>query len=586
MCGIAGFMTVDGTAPSDAVVDAFARALAHRGPDGHGTFREKNVALVQTRLSIIDLETGQQPLYDDQGNVLSANGEIYNFVELRAALPDMAMKTNSDCEPPLHLYARKGVAFLDELRGMFAISIYDRERDRLVLSRDPFGIKPLYYAETPRGFAFASEPQALIASGIVKPEVNERARNSFLQLQFSTGRHTVFEGIKRVLPGETLIVERGLVVDHIMKIALPPGGPRAIDEDQATRQMEKALIDSVKVHQRSDVPYGLFLSGGIDSSALLSLMAELNDMPIKAYTAGFSGTDVPDERKHARMLAKKVGADHTEVEFDETDFLTLLPKVAEAIDDPVADYAVLPTYKLAREAAKEVKVVLSGEGADELLGGYGRYRSYRRPWPLRKTLRGSGTFDGLGVFKHEMGKEWHKGIENAERYLKNFKFTRLQRAQGVDLIDWLPHDLLIKLDRCLMANGVEGRTPFLDPVVADAVFYLPDGLKIQNKMGKSILRHWLNRRLPEAQPFSKKRGFKVPVGHWIAAHGTKLGPMVAAQPGVAAVCDKDAVKRLFTTEGKEEGFAAWTLLFYALWHQRHILELKTDGDVFDALSLT
>jgi len=334
------------------------------------------------------------------------------------------------------------------------------------------------------------------------------------------------------------------------------------------------------------VPYGLFLSGGIDSSALLSLMAELNDNPIKAYTAGFSGTDVPDERQHARMLAKKVGADHTEVEFDESDFLTLLPKVAEAIDDPVADYAVLPTYKLAREARKEVKVVLSGEGADELLGGYGRYRSYCRPWPLRKQIRGTGTFDGLGIFKQEIGKDWHKGIDIAERYLKKFDFTRLQRAQGIDLIDWLPHDLLIKLDRCLMANGVEGRTPFLDPQVAEAVFYLPDSLKIQNKLGKSILRHWLNRRLPEAQPFSKKRGFKVPVGHWIANHGAKLGPMVADQPGVAAFGDRDAVIKLFKTEGKEEGFAAWTLLFYALWHQRHILELKTDGDVFDALSLT
>jgi len=586
MCGIAGFMTVDGTSPSDQVIEAFTRCLAHRGPDGHGVFREKNVALVQTRLAIIDLETGDQPILDDKGNVISVNGEVYNFVELRANLPDMAMKTASDCEPPLHLYGRKGLAFVDDLRGMFAISIYDQERGRLVLTRDPFGIKPLYYAETPRGFAFASEPQALIGAGLVKPEVRNTARDAFLQLQFSTGRHTIFEGIKRVLPGETLVVERGLVVDHHIKLAVPAGGPRAITAEDATKKMEEALVNSVKVHQRADVPYGLFLSGGIDSSALWSLMAELNDNPIKAYTAGFSGTDVPDERQHARMLAKKVGADHTEVEFDESDFLTLLPKVAEAIDDPVADYAVLPTYKLAREARKEVKVVLSGEGADELLGGYGRYRSYCRPWPLRKQIRGTGTFDGLGIFKQEIGKDWHKGIDIAERYLKKFDFTRLQRAQGIDLIDWLPHDLLIKLDRCLMANGVEGRTPFLDPQVAEAVFYLPDSLKIQNKLGKSILRHWLNRRLPEAQPFSKKRGFKVPVGHWIANHGAKLGPMVADQPGVAAFGDRDAVIKLFKTEGKEEGFAAWTLLFYALWHQRHILELKTDGDVFDALSLT
>lgn len=586
MCGIAGFMTVDGTSPSDDVLDAFTRCLAHRGPDGHGRFREQNVALVQTRLAIIDLETGEQPIHGPDGTVISANGEVYNFVELRAALPDVSMKTASDCEPPLHLYARKGLAFVDDLRGMFAISIYDAERGRLILSRDPFGIKPLYYAETQRGFAFASEPQALIGAGLVKPQVRDTARDSYMQLQFCTGRNTIFKGIKRVLPGETLVVERGLVVEHHMKYALEAGGPKAIREDEAIAHMEKALIDSVKVHQRSDVPYGLFLSGGIDSSCLLSLMAELNDKPIKAFTAGFSGTDVPDEREHARELAKKVGADHTEVEFDETDFINLLPAVAEAIDDPVADYAVLPTFKLAREARKEVKVVLSGEGADELLGGYGRYRAYCRPWPLRKAMRASGTFDGLGVFKKDLGRDWHKGIEIAETFIKkNFGFSRLQLAQGIDMVDWLPHDLLIKLDRCLMANGVEGRTPFLDPEVANAVFYLPDNLKIQNKMGKSVLRHWLNKRLPEAKPFSKKRGFTVPVQHWIAVHGDKLGPLVADQPGIEEICQKDAVVNLFKTEGKEEGFAAWTLLFYALWHQRHILQLKSDGDVFDALAL-
>ncbi|MDV7339206.1 asparagine synthase (glutamine-hydrolyzing) [Terasakiella sp. A23] len=584
MCGIAGLMTIDGTSPSDEVLDAFANCLAHRGPDGHGRFREKNVALVQTRLAIIDLETGDQPIHGPDGNVISANGEVYNFVELRAALPDVPMKTASDCEPPLHLYARKGLAFVDDLRGMFAISIYDADRGRLILSRDPFGIKPLYYAETQRGFAFASEPQALIGAGLVKPQVRDTARDAFLQLQFSTGRNTIFKGIKRVLPGETLIVERGLVVEHHMKYALKDKQTKPMRSMDAMKAMEEALIDSVKVHQRADVPYGLFLSGGIDSSALLSLMAELNDNPIKAYTAGFSGTDVQDEREHARMLAQKVGADHTEVEFDENDFLTLLPKIAEAIDDPVADYAVLPTFKLAREARKDVKVVLSGEGADELLGGYGRYRAYCRPWPLRKPMRGTGTFDGLGVFKDNMCKGWHKGIENAENFAKQFNWTRLQRAQAIDCIDWLPHDLLIKLDRCLMANGVEGRTPFLDPVVADATFYLPDNLKISNKLGKSLLRDWLSRRLPEAKPFSKKRGFTVPVGHWIASHGAKLGPLVAYQPAVEEICDRNAVIRLFTTEGKEEGFAAWTLLFYALWHQRHILQLKCDGDVFEALA--
>lgn len=585
MCGIAGFMTVDGTSPSDDLLDTFTRCLAHRGPDGYGRFRDGNVALVQTRLAIIDLETGKQPILDAEGRVISANGEIYNFIELQATLQDVELKTGSDCEPPLHLYARKGIAFVDDLRGMFAISIYDRERGRLILCRDPFGIKPLYYAETPRGFAFASEPHVLIEAGLIKAEVRAQSRDSFMQLQFCTGRNTIFEGIKRVLPGETLIVERGLVVEHHMKLALNSGKPKKISEDDAMAQMEKALMDSVTVHQRADVPYGLFLSGGIDSSVLLSLMAQLNDNPIKAFTAGFSGTDVADEREHARMLARKVGAEHTEVEFDENDFLTLLPQIAQAVDDPIADYAVLPTFKLARVAKEQVKVVLSGEGGDELLGGYSRYRGFCRPWPLRKRMRNSGTFDGLGIFRKEIGCDWRKGIEVAEKYVETFDWTRLQRAQAIDCIDWLPHDLLIKLDRCLMANGIEGRTPFLDPVVSEAVFRLPDHMKVKNKQGKSLLRHWLNKRMPEAKPFSKKRGFTVPVGYWIASHGAQLGPLVAYQPGIEEICDKNAVISLFMTEGKKESFAAWTLLFYALWHQRHMLGFKCDGNVFDALSM-
>lgn len=579
-------MTVDGAPPSDELLDRFAAALAHRGPDGQGRYQKDNIGLVQTRLAIIDLETGDQPIVGPNEKVISANGEVYNFVELTKDLSDADFKTGSDCEPPLHLYDRKGLKFVDDLRGMYAISIYDPAKGRLILTRDPFGIKPLYYAETARGFAFASEPQAIIAAGLVEPEVRVSARDTYMQLQFSTGPKSIFKGIRRLLPGETLAVERGVIVDRTMKYALNNTGPVATDETQALAKLEDALINSVTVHQRADVPYGLFLSGGIDSSCLLALMSELNDHPIKAYTAGFSGTDVHDEREHARMLAKKVGADHTEVDFDETDFLNLLPKVAEAVDDPVADYAILPTFKLAQEAAKEVKVVLSGEGGDEIFGGYGRYRAYCRPWPLRKKIRQSGTFDHIGVFKNELHRDWHKGIELVEKFLTSYDFSRMQVAQAIDMVDWLPHDLLIKLDRCLMANGLEGRTPFLDPMVCEAGFYLPDNLKVQNKDGKYLLRHWLNKRLPEAAPFSKKRGFTVPVDEWIHTHGDRLGEMVSKQAGIREICSRSAVVDLFKSKGKGQGFAAWTLLFYALWHQRHILQLKTDGDVFDALSLT
>lgn len=583
MCGIAGLMTTDGSEPSEKVLSAFENSLAHRGPDGRGRFVHKNVALVQTRLAIIDLETGRQPILDDQGNAISANGEIYNYIELGEGLSPGRLKTASDCEPPLHLYVDQGIAFVDGLRGMYGISIYDPDKGRLVLCRDPFGIKPLYYAETQRGFAFASEPQALIAAGLVKPNVRDTARDAFLQLQFSTGRNTIYKGIRRVLPGETLIVERGLVVEHHMKLALPYKPTEHLSESDALARLDQALKDSVAVHQRADVPYGLFLSGGIDSSVLLSLMAEMNEHPVKAFTAGFDQGGVHDERAHAEMLAKKVGAEHTVVDFTEDDFIALLPKVAEAIDDPVADYAVLPTYKLAAESQKQVKVVLSGEGGDELFGGYGRYRHYARPLFMQKKMRRNGTFDGLGIFRKDVCKNWRTGIENAEKYVKDLGFDKFQRAQAVDCIDWLPHDLLIKLDRCLMANGVEGRTPFLDPVVANAGFYLPKELKTEGRIGKLLLRKWLAARLPEAKPMSAKRGFSVPVGRWIENHADRLGPLVSEQAGIMEICKPDDVVKLFKTTGKQEGFAAWTLLFYALWHERHILGKPARGNVFDML---
>ncbi|MEE9140538.1 MAG: asparagine synthase (glutamine-hydrolyzing) [Alphaproteobacteria bacterium] len=583
MCGIAGLMTAGG-APSERAVEAMGEALAHRGPDGRGTHCSHNVAMVHTRLAIIDLVTGDQPLREPGGAALVANGEIYNYVELREALAGEAFATASDCEPPLHLYRRYGLDFADRLRGMYAIAIHDPGERRLVLARDPFGIKPLYYAETEAGFAFASEPQALIAAGLVAPRICSERRAELLQLQFTTGPETAFQGIRRVLPGETLVVADGRIIERRRRDALPAGEVRDEDEAAALRRLDEALEDSVRVHQRSDVPYGMFLSGGIDSSALLAIMARLDDRPVRAFTIGFSGTEVPDERAHARELAREVGAEHVEVEFGEEDFWGLLPEIAAAMDDPAADYAILPTYKLGREAGRDLKVILCGEGGDELFAGYGRYRSFMRPlWMGGRTLRPRGILDRLGVLRDE-ARAWRDGIHAAEVNAEKPGRTRLQVAQATDCADWLPHDLLIKLDRCLMAHGVEGRTPFLDPVVADAAYRLPDDLKVRRRVGKWLLRRWLADHLPEAKPFARKRGFTVPVGTWIAGRGAELGPLVAAEPGVAEVCRPGSVERLFASQGKRQGLAAWVLLFYALWHRRHILGLRPEGDVFETLA--
>jgi asparagine synthase (glutamine-hydrolysing) len=586
MCGLAGLMTRNGEPPPIAPLRAMESALRHRGPDGEGHYRSGDLGMVQTRLAIIDLVTGDQPLYEPGGAALIANAEIYNYVELRDRFPGIEFSSRSDCELPLHLYRRHGLDFTEHLRGMYAIALHDAGAQRLVLARDPFGIKPLYYAETGDAFAFASEPGALIEAGLVSPRVARAARNELVQMQFTTGRETIFAGIERVLPGETIVVRQGRIVERRRRLALPEGGPLAIDEEEAMARLDEAFADSIRVHQRSDVPFGMFLSGGIDSSAVLVMMARLGERPVKAFTIGFANGRVADERAAARHAAQAVGAEHIQVGLDEDDFWRLLPEVASAVDDPVADYAIVPTYALAREAREAgVKVILSGEGGDELFAGYGRYRSAMRPWWAGgRTPRGRGILDGLGVLRQEVAG-WRDGIAAAEARNAGHGLTPLQVAQAVDCADWLPNDLLIKLDRCLMAHGAEGRTPFLDPALAALAFRLPDELKVRRGLGKWLLRRWLAECLPDAQPMARKRGFTVPVAQWIARQGMRLGPLVARSAAIAELCDPEAVQRLFASAAQRRaGQAAWGLLFYALWHRRHIERVLLPSDTFEALA--
>ncbi len=587
MCGIGGIMMVDGSIPPALLIDRLEAGLAHRGPDGSGRHVGPGIALIQTRLAIIDLVSGDQPLYEEGGAVLVGNGEIYNYLELKAHLPTAPFKTNSDCEVPLILYRQLGLDFIRHLRGMYALAIYDPVTDRLILSRDPFGIKPLYYCETSGAFLFASEPEALLATGLIAPDLSRQVRNELLQLQFTTGSETIYAGIRRVMPGETLVIAQGRVIETQTRAALPEGPTRPYTEQQALLELDELLRDTMRVHLRSDVPYGLFLSGGIDSASLLALMRGLSDRPVEAFTIGFPGTDAADERMVARKIAAACGAHHHEVDLREADFWHLLPKIAQVMDDPAADYAILPTYKLAATAQQAgLKVILSGEGGDELFGGYGRYRSAMRPWWAgRKKLRARGNLDGLGILRgHLTG--WRNGMVAAEGVSATPGRSRLQIAQAIDCADWLPNDLLTKLDRCLMAHGIEGRTPFLDPRVADFAMRLPDDLKVRERVGKWILRRWVHDRLPELNAFGKKQGLTVPVGAWMKKRGGLLGPLVARQPGIREICLPDRVETLFRTmDEKRHGFAAWTLLFYALWHRAHIRHLPPERDVFQTLSL-
>ena len=577
MCGMAGVMMRNGGAPDAAVLERLLAALAHRGPDGEGRLLRGDTALLQVRLAIIDLVTGDQPLFGTVGAALIANAEIYNSPELRQAMSGTSFRTRSDCEPAVFLYESDGAAFADRLRGMYAIAIHDPARNRLVLSRDPFGIKPLYYVQTDTLFAFASEPQALIAAGLAARAVDPVRRAELLQLKFTTGEKTIFPGIYRVLPGETLVIEHGATVERRRRTALPVGSPEPISHEDALEKLEKVLLDSVTVHLRSDVPYGLFLSGGIDSSTLLALMTRATGQRIQVLTVGWAGAGAVDESHEAERLAKLMHADCHRLEMSADDFWKLAPRIAAAIDDPTADAAVLPSYMLGQAAAGSLKVTLCGEGADELFGGYSRYRKRRAPWRwLARPPRSKGVFGDPASLSG-----WREGIAAGEAECRNNR-SPMQAAQAADMEEWLPNDLLIKLDRCLMAHGVEGRTPFLDPVVADFAFRLPDARKAGLRFGKVLLRDWLAMAFPEAGAYARKQGFKPPVGAWMAARAGLLSSLVAAQPGIAEVLPASDVAAAFGAAATDSQ-AAWSLLFYALWHSHHVLGVPADGDIGEVL---
>jgi asparagine synthase (glutamine-hydrolysing) len=586
MCGIAGVELKQGTTPDEGMLGAMTRALAHRGPDGSGLHLADNVGLAHTRLAVIDLVTGDQPIFAGPAAIV-ANGEIYNYLELRRD-NQLVTATNSDCEPPLHLYRRDGIeGYAAAMRGMYAIALHDRHERRVVLTRDPFGIKPLYVAEIAGGLAFASEPRALLATGLIEQRVRREARDELLQLQFTTGAETIFEGIRRILPGESVVVSDGAIVERHRRAALPEGGPEEIGDEDAIARFDAAFQESVLLHQRSDVPYGLFLSGGIDSGAVLAMMARLNDRPVKAFTARFDIPGAADEQQAAEAVAKATGARHATVTVTEAMVWRHLPRIVAAMDDPAADYAIIPTWFLAQRARQEVTVVLSGEGGDEMLGGYGRYRSAMRPWWIGgRRPRNAGSFDRVTDVLRDPPGAWRDGFAAAEAAAATPGRTRLMAAQAADIAEWLPNDLLLKLDRCLMAHALEGRTPFLDAGVAAACWRLPDSLKIRGRTGKWLLREWLSRHLPASRPFAPKQGFTVPVAAWIAGVGERLGPLVAAQPGVAEIAKPDRVAALFRSAGgdKHRGFAAWHLLFYALWHRAHVERAGVEGDVWDVLS--
>ena len=558
MCGIAGLL---GPGADCGTAARMIAALAHRGPDGLRVEAGDGYAFAHARLSIIDLECGWQPLQAAGAEVIG-NGEIYNYLELIAGHGLAAqLTTASDFEPLLHLYATRGPAALAELRGMYALCL--RGDGSPLLARDPFGIKPLYVRRGPDALAFASEPRALLLDA--RPEVAREAAEELLALNYVLGRRTIFRGVDRLAPGEGLDAAGAPLKPQPTAPAVARLRPSApISEEAALARLDSVLQDSVTVHQRSDVPYGLFLSGGVDSATIATVMARLSSRPVIAYTCGFDAPGASDERRAAERVARALDLDWRETSFGAEDFWRIAPQVAQSLDDPTTDFATLPTFKLAEAAKGTLTVVLTGEGGDELFGGYGRYRRALRPrWlggrPAEPQVHAPFLKDGgAGALQR-----WREAAAPPRAGL-----TRLQQAQAADMATWLPHDLLLKLDRCLMAHGLEGRTPLLDREVADFAQSLPDALKVRGGHGKWLLRRWLARACPAADAFGRKKGFTVPVNAWIAPHAGAVGPRVASIEGVRELCELDAVRAVF----REEAHAAsrWPLVFYALWWSIHI----------------
>ncbi len=591
MCGIAGFYAAH-NALDPRLQSYFSESLSHRGPDGEGDFTTltasgEPVLLVHRRLSIVDLAQGKQPLIgqDSQAKeaVLILNGEIYNQDVLRKKYAAYPFKTASDCEPLLPFYFEKKEKFIDDIRGMYALALYDATSDYLILSCDPFGIKPLYYRTDDNGFAFASEIPALLFPWEDALPLEKSAQMQALNLQFSCGQKTMFSGIYRLLPGETLFILGGEIKKSHR---LPPldytQKQKNLGVQDALKEVEKSLLETLKIHLMADVPVGIFYSKGVDSSVLLKGLNLLGHLEIPAFHLVFEGESSPIPQDFP------LKARFEEVLFQEEDFWRLLPLAAFIMDDFAADYAILPTLKLAEAAqAKGLRVILSGEGGDEIFAGYGRYKKATRFRLFGgRSLREKSLLHGLGLLKES--SPWRCDIMQAEREISEFKnLSALQKAQALDIEDWLPHDLMVKLDRTLMHFGIEGRPPFLDKVFANVGFFLKDSLKVRRGHGKWILKKWLEEQVG-LNFFEKKKGFTPPISRWISTKATCLGPLLKDQKALKGICVPEKVQDLFETLAqnptlKKEGMAAWVLLFYTLWYRIHVEKISWKEDVFEIL---
>jgi asparagine synthase (glutamine-hydrolysing) len=580
MCGIAGIVSRDGQ-PSPQDLERLRRMLGHRGPNGFGLECFENVGLVHTRLSIIDLEGGRQPLFDRSKRcVLVANGEIYNYVELMDELKRKGAEflTRSDSETILHAYLQHGLECFRHLNGMFAFALLDREKRQLILARDRLGIKPLFYAVLPHCILFASELRAIVPF-LPSLQVNPRALSEYLNNQFNTGRKTILQGIERVLPGEYLVIDtQDLSVTHGIHWSPLSVTPRCVTEAQAMEEFDGLFGRVMVEHMRSDVPYGLFLSGGVDSAVICSRLHELQQNRIQSFSIGFTEHGKQNELSGAEAIAKLFGTEHQSIVLSSDMLIERIPHTVWMADELMRDYAMLPTSVLAETASRDLRVVFTGEGGDEVFAGYHRYSP---PLPVRwlKLLLHGGS----GGFRTR--SQWSNAailnsrlqcLQNEARmpFVQAWKQTPrdwswMQRAQYVDMTTALPDNLLVKVDRTLMAFGLEGRVPFLDHRIVEFGLSLPDKLKLQSGHAKWLLKRYGERRIPHEHLFRKKRGFHVPIEAIFTQElVTGLKDKLPMNAGIAEWFDEKALKAFLAhATPQRDSRTLWSLMQFAIWHK-------------------
>jgi asparagine synthase (glutamine-hydrolysing) len=612
MCGITG--AVGSLFPDAETADRMCRVIRHRGPDDQGVYREAPAFLGMRRLSIIDLEGGHQPIANEDGSVLLVfNGEIYNFKELRSELQARGHRfsTSSDSECIVHAYEEYGESCFERLRGMFGLALWDVPRQRLVLARDRLGKKPLYYREVPGGLAFASELKSLLELPGAAREIDRAALRDFLVLGYVPTARCIFQGIAKLPPAHYLVFESGnLRVRRYWQLGFEPKW--SDPEPVLAERLEALLDDAVEARLVSDVPFGAFLSGGIDSSLVVALMARHLSKPVRTFTIGFHERE-SDEVADARRVARHVGTDHVDL-VAEPDAVGLLHELVWYLDEPFGDSSAIPTFLVSRLAREHVKMVLSGDGGDELFAGYERYgrfqvvdrlarvgaplvasslnaaaalipgRGGRRvrwlarrvgmPFPdsylsgvaltdrelleqmLREPLNGAGLYASVeGLFRRP-------GIG-----------TGLDRVMAGDIDSYLPDDILVKVDRMTMANSLEARAPLLDHPLVEFAARLPLNLKRRGGRGKYLLRRVAARMLPAEVLAKRKQGFAIPLAAWLKRELRPLAEDVFASRAFRerGVFDPGAVERCLAAHVKgtaDHGEHLWLVLVFEMWARR------------------